>query len=293
MSVIKDKNLLFYSVHPSDKYSQEFLTELNKVPLLKNQFILVCVNDPNIKIPEKIRKMNIVPVLVVPGLNNPILGPDAISWLKNCNFQEKANGLDYGTLDDPTFNCAYLDDEMKTSNHNQYFNSEYNHGFTDRDSILNQRFSNIKSDTHIETYENTGEMKKNMTDQLNNRLEQLKAQRENDVPKPVKKIGGLENMTMNQNSHMFNPSQVPHTHQNASLPYTLSQNISTSAHTRGQSQLPFDIPQIRTTQIQVPHNPSSFNMPYNNSTSIINEKNVNSQPGKLPFPLPYQNNRYS
>ena len=47
-----NKNILFYSIHPNDINSKAFMTLLNKYPYLKQQFILVCVNDPNIKIPQ-------------------------------------------------------------------------------------------------------------------------------------------------------------------------------------------------------------------------------------------------
>ena len=142
MATLKDKNLFFYSLQPNDESSREFLKELEKNQVLKRQFILVCVNDPNIRIPEKILKIGQVPILVVPGLNRPILGNDAVSWLRNNSFQEKGNGFDYGSLDSNTpANFAFIGDESKSSDYNQYFNNEYNHGFIEKDSVLNQQFS--------------------------------------------------------------------------------------------------------------------------------------------------------
>ena len=170
MTSLKDKNLLFYSIHPTDEHSRVFLRELEKNHVLKKQFILVCVNDPKIKIPEKIKQMNKVPVLIASGFDKPIFGNDAVSWLKNNSFQEKGNGFDYGSLGNGASNCAYLSDDNKTSDYNQFFNNDYNHGFIDKDNVLNQQFSNIKVDAHISTYDESHELKKDIQEQMDNRL---------------------------------------------------------------------------------------------------------------------------
>ena len=80
-----NKNILFYSIHPNDTNSKQFMTLLNKYSYLKQQFILVCVNDPNIKIPQIILDIGTTPVLLSQGhgFNKPIIGTDAVSWLEN------------------------------------------------------------------------------------------------------------------------------------------------------------------------------------------------------------------
>jgi hypothetical protein len=192
MSKLQDKNLLFYSIHPNDKYSQEFRQELEKNPGLKKQFVLICVNDPSIKIPNKIRQLNKIPVLVAAGFNRPIMGPDAVSWLRNGGFQGKANGFEFGSLEDDNDSYAYLTDEFDKSDYNQFYNSEYNLGFTDKDSMLNQQFSKLSDNAHITTYDDSNEMKKDIASQLEQRLSNLRVQRDKDVPKAMKRIGGLD-----------------------------------------------------------------------------------------------------
>jgi hypothetical protein len=157
MSSVKDRNLLFYSIHPNDEYSREFMQELEKNQNLKKQFILVCVNDPNIRIPDKIKQLNKVPVLIVAGFNRPIFGGDAVSWLKNNSFQEKANGMDYGSLNSDDSKYAFLGDEFKPSDYNQYFNGDYNQGFTEKEGVLNKQFTNVTKDAHITTYSDANE----------------------------------------------------------------------------------------------------------------------------------------
>jgi hypothetical protein len=266
MTSFKDKSLLFYSIHPNDEHSRDFLKELEKNPSLKKQFILVCVNDPNIRIPEKIRQLNKVPVLVVPGFNTPIYGPDAVSWLKNNNFQEKANGLDYGSLNQDDSKYSYISDEMKTSDYNQFFNSDYNHGFTDKESVLNQQFSNLKTDSHITTYDDSSEMKKDISSQLEQRLSEIRNQRDKDVPRPMKRIGGLDNMPPQQNqaysygngggsiggstAPTYNPNpfashvapQQPQQMQNRQLPFSMPQMGGGSAGGPRGPALPFNMP---------------------------------------------------
>jgi|UniRef100_A0A6C0BJY6 hypothetical protein len=194
MTSLKDKNLLFYSIHPNDEHSREFLKELEKYPSLKKQFILVCVNDPNIRIPEKIKQIGKVPVIIVSGFNRPIFGQDAISWLKNGSFQELANGFEYGSLSGNDLKCAFLGDECKTSDYNQFFNNDYNRGFVNREGTINQQFASLAGDSHVTTYAENTEMKKDLSGQLEQRLSMLKQMRDTDVPKPVKRIGGMEDM---------------------------------------------------------------------------------------------------
>ena len=124
MSKIRDKNLLFYSIHPNDTYSRDFRAELERNPNLKQQFIQICVNDPKIEVPPKIKQMNQVPIVIVPEFPKPVMGPEALSWLRNGGFQEKANGShEYGTLDDDRNNYTFLEDEATASEYNQSFHN--------------------------------------------------------------------------------------------------------------------------------------------------------------------------
>lgn len=192
-AAIKDKNIFFYSLHQDDQFSREFMQELEKNPDLKRQFITVCVSDPRVRIPEKIRQLNKIPVLVVAGFNQYVYGSDAVGWLKNGSFQEKANGFEYASFDEDASNYAFLTDESKPTDYNQHFNNDYNRGFTDREGTLNQQFTTLKNDTHITTYDDSNEIKTDKKSQLEQRLTQVQQQRNAEVKKPIIRYGGLEN----------------------------------------------------------------------------------------------------
>jgi len=210
MSSIKYKNLLFYSTNAQDSQSQIFLAELNKNSQLKKQFILICVNDPNINIPERIKQIGRTPILITPGFDKPIVGEDVVNWIKNNGFQEKINGtnLDFGLLGSDTDNYAYLSDESKPSDYNQHHNHEYNRGFIDKGSILNNQFSKLSDNTHIATYDDPKNSKKGSSDGMSKSLDQLKQQRDADLPQSNKRIGGLEDFKIgNTNTNApTNPS---------------------------------------------------------------------------------------
>ena len=270
MTSIRDKNLLFYSIHPNDEYSRDFLKELDKYSQLKKQFILICVNDPNIKIPDKIKQLNKVPVLVAAGFGRPILGNDAVSWLKNGGLQDKANGFDYGTLDDDLSKYACLTDDLKPSDYNQFYNSDYNHGFTDKDSIINQQFSKLNDNAHITTFDDANELKKDISGQLEQRLSQLRQQRDADVPRPMKRIGGLEDQQMGGGggggqmggqNFMGNNFQGNNNNNTGSLAYNPNPFSSHQVPSNGP-QLPFNMPTMNQS------NGSSLGQGYNNGPAL-------------------------
>jgi hypothetical protein len=265
MASIKDKNLLFYSVHQNDQISREFLSELEKNPMLKKQFILVCVSDPKIHIPDKIKQLNKVPVLVTSGLNRPIFGSDAISWLKNNSFQEKANGFEYGSLDNDTSKYAFLGDESKVSDYNQFFNNDYNHGFVEKDSTLNKQFANLKTDAHISTYDDSNEMKKDISAQMDQRLSQLRQQRDADVPKPIKRMGGLEGVGggngFQQNQMGGDNGNVPTYNQNPFGNHNMPQQPRLPFQTGSNPQLPFSMP-MSPSQMSMRPNASQPTLPF-------------------------------
>ena len=264
MTSIRDKNLLFYSIHPNDEYSRDFLKELDKYAQLKKQFILICVNDPNIKIPDKIKQLNKVPVLVAAGFGRPILGNDAVSWLKNGGLQDKANGFDYGTLDDDVSKYACLTDDLKPSDYNQFYNSDYNHGFTDKDSIINQQFSKLNDNAHITTFDDANELKKDISGQLEQRLSQLRQQRDADVPRPMKRIGGLEDQQMGGSGSGQMGSQSSgqnFMNNNGSLAYNPNPFSNHQLPSNGP-QLPFNMPAMNQT------GGSSVGQGYNNGPTL-------------------------
>ena len=111
------------------------------------------------KLLSQIKSVNsvVVPVLIASGINRPIFGADAVSWLKNDSFKNKALGFDYGSLEDDKSSYARLGDELKTSDYNQFFNTDYNHGFFEKDTSLKEGFTTLISDTHITTFDDSSE----------------------------------------------------------------------------------------------------------------------------------------
>ena len=203
---IEDQNIIFYSLHPKDLISKQFLATLEKNPLLNRQFIKICVypNFQNIRIPQKILQLNKVPVLVPAGFPEPILGEDALSWLNNnAMTAEKSNGFDYGAIDDNAFSPKFssLADEFQQSDYNQVWNDDYNLGFARGPANkINQAFSGIKDVDRISTYDDSHENKKGISDRMMQRMNQLKFDRDREVPSAPQRIGGLDMDSSNGNT---------------------------------------------------------------------------------------------
>jgi len=194
---LEDQNIIFYSLHPKDLISKQFLEVLNKNPLLDRQFIKICVypNFQNIRIPQKILELNKVPVLVPAGFPEPILGEDALSWLNNnAMTTDKSNGMDFASIDDNSFSAKFssLTDEFEQSDYNQFFNNEYNLGFSEgQGNKINQAYS-VNANDRITTYDNSSENKKGISDKMMMKMNQLRFERDKDVPKAQQRIGGLD-----------------------------------------------------------------------------------------------------
>ena len=193
----KHKNLLFYSNR--DQASLAFLQELSKNPLLDKQFVKICVNDPRVKIPQRIIQYNKIPVVVCPGFDTPILGEDAFTWLQNNSFSEKSNGvLDFGNIkDSKDFSSEHstLVEEFKRTDYNGYHNDEYNLGFNTDNKVVNSQFSNVQTQsqedaTRINTFEDN-ESKRGSKGVLDERMKTFQFHRDNDMGNP-KRGGTLE-----------------------------------------------------------------------------------------------------
>jgi hypothetical protein len=231
---LRNKNLLFYTIHPDDTNSAKLVNALNQNPNLKRQFIMICVNDPNIQIPDAVRNKGTYPVLAANGFQELIVGQDAVTWFTNGNFQDKANGFDYaketelGAFGGDSF--AYLGSEGQTSDYNQFYNAEYNHGFKDRDAVVNSGFAKLTdANQKVVTYDDQHESKKDLADKLAQKITSLKSQREQDVPRAVKRIGGLDVGVPSAN-HNFRASEP-------------------DPRQRQQRQLPFQMPPMPTSQL--------------------------------------------
>ena len=62
-------------------------------------------------------------------------------------------------------------------------------GFFEKDTSLKEGFTTLISDTHITTFDDSSEMKKDIQAQLDQKLAQLRQTRDTDVPRPIHRIG--------------------------------------------------------------------------------------------------------
>jgi len=190
MSKIEDKNIIFYSLHPRDDDSKKFMELLAKNEGLDKQFIKICVypNFRNVQIPDLIKQINKVPVLIASGFDKPIIGKDALSWIQNNPFNnDKVDGLDYADISNSTFSSQFasLQDDSSAGNSLQQFyqNDNYNAGFgegVDRSQTGNA-FASVDNNNHIQTFSDSGS-KKGMSDMMKKKMSQLQWQRNKDVP---------------------------------------------------------------------------------------------------------------
>lgn len=76
----KYQAILFYA---NDNISRDILKMLSDNPHLANQMKCFCVMNPTLHVPEIVRKTNRYPAIIASGFNNPIVGHDALAWIKN------------------------------------------------------------------------------------------------------------------------------------------------------------------------------------------------------------------
>ena len=175
MSSVKNKLLLFYN-NPANQLCQKFFQILDQYPGLKKQFIFICANDPRVNLPEIIRKINTYPVLIVTGINVPIVGEKTLSWLMNNSFATiSESGMEFGNLNEQS--CSqFAQLSVGDTEYNQYYNQDYNHGFNEQPSIINNFFSKTEDDHHVSVYDNDQEKKAD----LGKKVVDFKKQREKD-----------------------------------------------------------------------------------------------------------------
>lgn len=282
-----DKNILFYSIQQQDRLSNEIIAELGKNTDLMKQFVLICVDDRTIKIPEKIKQIiDKIPVVIPANFGKIISGNEALLWLRNNSFSKKANEIyDFGTFDDKNVNYAYLLNESEKSEYQQYFNPDYNQGYTSVDSIINSRYTNKNSDIHIDTYDDNST--KNGTQKImSSKLDLLKQQREKDINVHKNRIGFQEQFADNNISSggSRNSKQEFSEASNTGNAYhnlLVQQGIMKPRPSMSIPgvQLPFQMRQQQTQMFQVQQAPVQF--PQSQTQQA-------SQQFQLPFRMPQQ-----
>ncbi len=187
-------SILFYTTHPSDNLSKDIIVELKKNPDLEKQIKLICVSNPNLKLPQVIMDMDEFPLIVSRGFDKPIKGEFALSWIRNSSFSGLANGMNYGNIDE----AAKTSDEFGTLAHenaktgyHQAFNEDWNTDGVDQSThTVNSSFSQIEEVQSVDTYKEQDPKQKSQTDIDVRKLQQM---RDMDVAGPIKRIdsGGM------------------------------------------------------------------------------------------------------
>lgn len=173
-SLINYKNIFMYNFN--DNFSKEFLYELEKYPAMKKNFVLICLNDPNLIIPEDFLVMarEVTPILILNGIGNAIKGNNALIWIKNIGLNPTASkGINL------VDNASELIDENKLTRYNQQHNINYNRGYNSVNSNINSKYSDSKQNYHITTYDDINP-KEDLTKKIDKKLNQFKLLRKNE-----------------------------------------------------------------------------------------------------------------
>jgi hypothetical protein len=203
MSGTHNKNLLFYSLYPNDQISRQCLMELEKLPQLKKQFIMLCIHDvrnikkpPAINLPKivyKYKEKGLIPFIAVAGFDKPVLAGAALSWIKETALKKSdimpSNIHGQGVSD----NCSTI--EQAGMMGNTLFDTDYNIGFGSGKGEFSKKYASIDEacESTIVTYDDIND-RKTAADEIKNRLEKLKFSRETEVPRAIQRIGGTGSM---------------------------------------------------------------------------------------------------
>ena len=255
MSGIHNKNLLFYSMHPTDAVSRKCLQELKAMPALDKQFVKICIHHPRdisqpplIKLPtivNECKQRGMMPILAVAGFSEPIFAGSALSWIKESSLNNSkimaSNINGTGVAD----NCSTI--EQSSMNGNNLFDTDFNIGFSDGRGEFNKSYASIKEscESKIMTFDETTD-KKQAASEIAQRLEQLKFSRNSEGNGPSRAPPG-GNMNFNQN-------RSPHSGGNNMPPTNFNQQGASFGQQPGMPQMPPGFGQQQQRQPGMPPN---------------------------------------
>lgn len=206
MSGFQNKNLIFYSMHPNDQLSKMCLAELDKMPELKKQFIPICIHHPRdisrpplVQLPHQVdqcKQKGLIPILAIAGFKEAIFATSALSWIK-----ESALKLDEGIAPSNIHgggvadNCSSISQASLSGN--SLFDTDYNIGFSSAKGEFNKGYANIDeaAESRIVTYDEVND-RKAASSEISQRLEQLKFNRDVDMPNAPMRVGGNNPLPM-------------------------------------------------------------------------------------------------
>lgn len=257
MDELEGKNILFYS--ENDEISKNIIKELEGSKLLNDQFYKFSVNNPRIRIPDMIKKLNVIPVIAVSGFDKLIKGPDALEWVKanTLNSSSQNGGYQYVDIQrnsELSTSFSGLGDTFKKSSASQSHNSEYNKGTEYASDIY---CAPVSETSHIDTYDDNGPANSKQNE-INRMFKSFKNSRQNELNSIRNEKEEQSNQFMQQQSRQF-------------------QNVYSD---RSMPQLDFKHAQPTHSRQYTPH--QSFNHPneqlYNNNQL---RQGLNGPPGPL------------
>lgn len=178
--------VLFYS--DKCRHSNEFLQQLSKNPDLNGKFTKVNVSEPNARIPPYVKS---VPTVLAPnnGKTDMLVGQTVFKWLESMAPKQRPNQggggqpTPGGIMDyDPASMSGFSDSFAGINDNNLSSDNAFDKNF----SFLGRVEPSIPTDAG--DMGSSGSSKKK--DETSRRLEELKAQRDRDVPIPQQRLGG-------------------------------------------------------------------------------------------------------
>ena len=198
MSGLHNMSLLFYSRKSDDQLSPVCMAALASAPDLNKQFIKICVHHPQnvnmpalVKLPPfvmRMKKENKIPVIAVAGFKKPIFAKDACSWLTEHVSNGGLTAVNITGNDEFADNCSTV--EQAELLNSEYFNTEYNMGFSDGSGEIGKNYANIteSAQNRIVCYKDDNDKSK-ASSIADSKLEQIRQQRNRDVQGPIQRIG--------------------------------------------------------------------------------------------------------
>lgn len=182
----KYKNVVCYTTDPGDKWSRELLDKLNANPKLADQFLKIQLDNPKLTIPPSLKQFKVAPILILNGIDKPLLGVDAVNYFITNGLQiSKQGGVD--SVKNP---LVMITDDLNTGQTEGVVGFGYNRGFVGKDPLVSShtRYERPGAAVSegIKTFEELG---KGSSAEFQKRLSQRIDQRMTETPRSDAKIG--------------------------------------------------------------------------------------------------------
>lgn len=206
----KAEFILFYSIHPEDQLSKKIIDEINKNPLLDKTIKKICVSNPNLKLPEKLKTdLKEIPSIISRGFNKPISGIDALTLLQNSN--KATGGLEFGDISNKEqsisdkYGALEIEAADTKSNFYDIIDKNYSKDHIEQSKHnINSKFSNLEDIHNMDIYEDKQPTGKNSEKKLeiDKKYDKFLKERDIGIKKPISSIIGNNLDILNPNMPM-------------------------------------------------------------------------------------------